>query len=326
MRKYSFFGGYKSLALILFFIMFVWVYIFNQSIVQSAIAFMYIYVALTIYYYIYEKIRKKSVKFNTFSVWLGVFMMLAALFFPTPVSGNLFTIGIIWILLFKVIGIDKLRMYLGKIISFVKYEIHNKSISYHQRDIEQKLRSKTNKNDEKERIQKLKDIGNLSKQLVNLVGAIAVFCLGVIIYFLTKEQIPKQSNQNIYWALAISVSLVSIIFIWTRNSEKITNIGILLAFFGVMFFVLGINYSSRIKRANDNFREAKNLFNTSYNIMKAGKEVDDIGDEIENNPLMQEAIEDGIIDKDTFEKNDDDELNTEMIHDLGLCPYNWCKF
>lgn len=255
--------------------------------------------------WIWEKITRRVVTFQLYSRIFGGILIAGAFFFFLYPGGqmamvNLFIYGLLWLLLFGFnVGGNLASNFLPK--DKVAVENRNK-------------RQKTSKISDDGKKKETLHLG--SPSMITLISVIASACLGLIIYFATKGYTPKVSTQYIYWTLGGLTAILSIIFLTLKRPNDLGKIGVALSCFALMFLILGANCSSQVAKANHKFDEASKAFNVSYKLMKTGKEIDEDNEDIENNPLVQEAEEDGYVDSSDYEDEDDDELNEDIIRDM----------
>ena len=261
---------------------------------------------ITLVCWISEKAIKKEVSFDlNFKIFICYLVVAAAIYLFIPygqdVTLNLVIYIALWFLLFgrriALTGMSKF-VTLTRKLTKIECNVHrtDKSVSHDN---------------------KINSLSASSTSMVTIMSGISAIILGALIYVVTNNQTPKTYGKYIFFILAISTAIVSLVLILITKSDKLKKVGITLSFFALMLLGLGVNYSSRIEKVNHRFKELSEAFDFSYKVLKTGESVKELGEEIDNDPLVQEAEEDDDIDDTDYESDeDDDELNDKIIHDM----------
>lgn len=262
--------------------------------------------AITLFCWISEKVTRKSVSFElNFKIFICYLLAVAILYLFIPYGQdatlNLVIYIVLWFILF---GRRIARDSMSRVLTLTKKLT--------------KIRLKAHKAEKPVGHDNKTGSLNVSSTLmITIMSGISAIFIGALIYVVINNRTPKTYGKYIFFILAISISIVSLVLILTIKSDRVKKVGIALSFFALMLLGLGVNYSSRIEKANQRFKELSEAFNFSYKVLKTGESVKELGEEIDNDPLVQEAEEDDDIDDTDYENDeDDDELNDKIIHDM----------
>lgn len=77
--------------------------------------------------------------------------------------------------------------------------------------------------------------------MVTIISSISAIFLGSLIYVVANNQTPKTYGKYIFFVLAISIAIVSLVLILIMKSDRLKKVSIILSFFALILLGLGVN-------------------------------------------------------------------------------------
>lgn len=322
LRNIKFFGSYKGFFLLLTVFFFLSVSIIPYAKNCYSILYGIIYAWIVILGIKVKKLfTKKEASFKAFSKWFGYGMIILSLLMVTGIRISMIVYGVLWLLLFVYGGDNKVIELLSKLNNKRTHKTTNMEVKGE--NLQQNFVLENTKKDNpniKSTVQSKENDKpfNNKENLWTLFAILIIVAFGVIGIIADRNNTPTESGQYVYWILTVVVAITSAVLLISKGVKYSTHIGIVLSVLALAFLALGINYSYQLNKANEAFESAQRNFNTSYDIMKTGKNVEETSDAIRDNPLVQDAIDDGYIDADAYDYDDEesDKIDRGMFREL----------